>query len=494
MEHKVFISYATEKEESSKSDLPHAEKICSTLESNGIGCWMAPRDVPPGADWKKEAIEAIKHSKVMVLIFSSNAAKSHWVDREVAEAVDAKIPIIPFCIEDGFKKSMLNFTIGNLHRLNAYNPPLEKHLETLVKSVRKFISKNIPTPLPAPTPSPPPITKKWIVLSALIIVLAAAAAIFLIFGPEKKPEDVKTVESIGIEVKKNEKGFWEANFGEGIVMVYIPQGIFKMGQTEVEKKWLIEKLGDSFYTNNYRDETPLKEPNLDGYWMGKTEVTVKQYMKFLNAVHSNYPEWLEENNPLNVRTGSNDYYRRFGADLTDDKYPIVGVSRDDTKAYCEWLSKQIAFTKKIGLEFNLPTEAQWEKAARGTDGRRYPWGDMDPSGKEANYADKTAYEETRDNRADQKVNDNFEFTSPVGYYKSQGESPYGLHDMAGNVQEWCESRYTRNYDANIEGDTYIIRGGGWNSTKYQIRCAYRYHLHPSDREGFLGFRLCMNMK
>jgi len=138
--------------------------------------------------------------------------------------------------------------------------------------------------------------------------------------------------------------------------------------------------------------------NLDGYWIYKYEVTVAQYRKFCNETGSNMPEapsWGWQ-----------------------DDHPIVHVSWDNATAYTQWAGVR------------LPTEAQWEKAARGTDGRAYPWGNEWDATKCAN-----------------SVGQRLSSTKPIGSYPSD-TSPYGALDMAGNVWEWCADWYDGNYYNN----------------------------------------------
>jgi formylglycine-generating enzyme required for sulfatase activity len=296
---------------------------------------------------------------------------------------------------------------------------------------------------------------------------------------EDKPADVKAVESRGIPVKKNEKGSWEADYGDGIVMVYIPEGEFTMGSND---------------GNN--DEKPPRKVYLDAYWMGKTEVTVKQYMKFVNETKKNYPKWLEEGSKYNVETGTDDFYKKFGPALRGNNYPVVGISWHDASAYCDWLSNE------TGFHFKLPTEAQWEKAARGTDGRKYPWGNIPPSGNKVNYADKQEWLREKDIWAYKNIDDGYAYTAPVGSYP-QGTSPYGLQDMAGNVRECCSDWYDSDYYKNApknnpagpEGGTFrVIRGGGLDFYVRSLRCAYRSNDGPSFRYFYLGFRLRQDIK
>ncbi len=250
---------------------------------------------------------------------------------------------------------------------------------------------------------------------------------------DDKPADVKAVESKGWRVYENDNGFWEAEYEDGIVMVYIPEGEFTMGSNDGED-----------------DEKPPHQVYLDGYWMGKTEVTFEQYDKYCAEAGKTKPD-----------------DRRWGRGTR----PIIYVSWNDADEYCKWLSE------KIGLKFKLPTEAQWENAARGIKGRKYPWGNKEPDEALANFGGKVGK------------------TTPVGSYP-QGASPYGILNMAGNVWEWCND-WCGGYDAgrqknpkDPENGTYrVVRGGGWDYYASYLRCAYRYYGRPSNRFSSLGFRL-----
>jgi formylglycine-generating enzyme required for sulfatase activity len=277
---------------------------------------------------------------------------------------------------------------------------------------------------------------------------------FLFFLKDKKtdkPADVKAVESkTGRKANKNNKGYWEIDHGDGIVMVYIPAGEFTMGSND----------GDE-------DEKPPHNVYLDGYWMGKYEVTFDQYDKYCKETNQNKPG---------------------DRGLGRGKQPVINVSWYDANAYCDWLSKE------TGLKFKLPTEAQWEMAARGTGGNKYPWGDHQPNydGKwYANYAANDSWEK--------KGEDEFQFTAPVGYYL-QGASPYGLLDIAGNVWEWCNDWYGSYHAKSQEdpmgpksGSSRVMRGGGWYNLARVLRCANRYYGRPSNRFDYLGFRLCQDI-
>jgi tetratricopeptide (TPR) repeat protein len=130
--HDVFISYA-------QVDKPIADAACAKLESNGIRCWIAPRDVPPGKNFPEAIVEGIEGSRVMVLIFSSHSNKSQHVIRELTTAVKKELVIIPFRIENVEPTKSMEYLIGIPHWLDAISPPLDRHLDNLAGSIKKFL-------------------------------------------------------------------------------------------------------------------------------------------------------------------------------------------------------------------------------------------------------------------------------------------------------------------------------------------------------------------
>ncbi len=544
--HQVFISYSTEKGDSTKSDLPVAEKICSALESKGIRCWMAHRDILPGGDWLNAMIDAVMQSKVMILVFSSITNKSSWVVQEVTRALRENITIIPFKIENVSPMKGLRALEDRCQWMDAYTPPLEKHVDRLVKVVHTYLKKEPEKPLKVVEKQPEAVEvdvtkevkkkekipgkvpqKKWILLAASIIVLVAIAYFFryqLGILPEEKspvkktddrvkkedpvkkpqidptkgkllmeerktpkekveemPKDVSVVKSKDIKVEKNKKGFWEAHCRDGIVMIYIPAGEFTMGSND-----------------GGVDEKPPHKVYLDGYWMRKTEVTNAQYVKFLNDFgidHENGCQGkqcigtYEENKDSHISGSKGNYHVEAGY----EKHPIIRVSWYGAVEYCKWLSK------KVGLKFKLPTEAQWEKAARGTDGRKYPWGNSSLSGEKANFADKQIWLKKKYRWANKDIDDGYAYTAPVGFYAG-GASPYGLLNMAGNVWEWCSDWYKKDYYKSAaqkkpsgpnRGTKKVFRGGSWVNYDRVLRCFERNSNSPSGEFGDVGFRLCM---
>jgi iron(II)-dependent oxidoreductase len=216
-------------------------------------------------------------------------------------------------------------------------------------------------------------------------------------------------------------------------MVYVPEGEFTMGTEKGEE-----------------DERPVHRVYVAGFYIDKYEVTNKEYKKFLTATGRRTPDFWSD------------------TDLNKPNLPVVGVSWEDGKAYCKWVGKR------------LPTEAEWEKAARGTDGRRYPWGNK-YSAKRAN-----AYGNQ----------DGFQFTAPVDSLAA-GASPFGVLNMAGNVWEWCADWYAEDYYAHTSpkspkgpssGQLRVIRGGSWEDTAAALRITNRHAAEPDYSAYNLGFR------
>jgi len=173
------------------------------------------------------------------------------------------------------------------------------------------------------------------------------------------------------------------------------------------------------------------------------------------------------------------------APWADERHPAVYVSAMDAERYCEWLSRV------EGRRYRLPTEAEWEFAARGLDGRSYPWGENLDAGHYANFADKRSTFPWRDLRID----DGWEQTSPIGSYP-KGASPFGLEDMSGNVFEWCldcfelyKGKDIQNPRGPRNSPRRIYRGGSWKSRAASLRATARHFNTPDYSSNDVGFRI-----
>ena len=134
MAHDVFVSYSVK-------DKTTADAICASLEANGIRVWIAPRDVMPGTDWGESIIEAIEQSRIMILIFSTNSNASPQIKREIERAVNKGVTVVPFRIDDILPSKTLEYFISTQHWLDAFTPPLEKHLDNLVSILHSILTK-----------------------------------------------------------------------------------------------------------------------------------------------------------------------------------------------------------------------------------------------------------------------------------------------------------------------------------------------------------------
>ena len=250
--------------------------------------------------------------------------------------------------------------------------------------------------------------------------------------------------------------------------VYVPAGTFMMGSPDGE--------GES-------DEHPQHAVTLDAYWIGQTEVTNAQYRAFIaddGYAQQTYWtvggwQWRESNNVTQPFYWADEQWN-------GDGYPVVGVSWYEATAYVKWLAQT------TGLTIRLPTEAEWERAARGADGRIYPWGN-EWDGNRLNYCDANCDLSWKDSA----VNDGYAYTAPVDTYPA-GASPYGAFDMAGNVWEWTATQWVANYtDLVYNGDVgdalWALRGGSWRNADYDVRSAYRLGLNPYYRNDNVGFRV-----
>lgn len=194
MAHDVFISY-------SSKDKPTADAVCHALEADGLRCWIAPRDIQPGADWGEAIVRAISGARVFILVFSANANASQQIKREVERAVNRGLPVIPFRIENVAPTESLEYFISTPHWLDAYTPPLERHLEYLSDTVAHLL-RGETAPKPAPIPRrkrPPPAQLAY--LGAL-----AALSLALLVGALIPPSHVGSFVSSKVEAEREALG------------------------------------------------------------------------------------------------------------------------------------------------------------------------------------------------------------------------------------------------------------------------------------------------
>jgi formylglycine-generating enzyme required for sulfatase activity len=233
-------------------------------------------------------------------------------------------------------------------------------------------------------------------------------------------------------------------------MVYVPAGEFIMGSSDAQVDIalaLCKEYVDDCQRSWFESEQPQHTVYLDAFYIDKTEVTNAQYRKCVEAGACDAPS--------NTAYYDNANYAQ---------YPVIYVDWYQAMAYCEWAGKR------------LPTEAEWEKAARGTDGRTYPWGNTF-AGSRLNFCDKNCPHDWKD----ASVDDGYARTAPVGSYPA-GSSPYGALDMAGNVWEWTASEWEPGHEFRV------LRGGSLAQPGVNARAAERYGSTPANAAAAVGFR------
>ena len=277
-------------------------------------------------------------------------------------------------------------------------------------------------------------------------------------APETPPEKDPSISEEKLLVSRNTL---QTTVGkDGAEMVLIPAGEFQMGSNHTE---------DSA-------EKPVHTVHIDAFYIDKYEVTVGQYNQFIRATGHRSPS-----------------YQLFPFSPTD-QHPMIYVSWHDAMAYAKWAGKR------------LPTEAEWEKAARGGYvGQKYPWGNGPPDGTQCNFADKIGAKSGMWENWEKSADDGHMYTAPVGSYPPNG---YGLYDMAGNVWEWCFDAYdadfytsspSRNPIAGIilthttdnsitVNESRVLRGGSWTPHPQNVRSAHRWSYEAHSVSFSVGFR------
>ena len=486
---KVFLCHA-------HADRDAVRGLYSRLTQDGVDAWLDKAKLLPGQDWELEIRKAVREADVVVVCLSKQFNQAGFRQKEVRLALDTamekpegEIFIIPARLEecdnleslrkwhwvdlfeeDGYEMLMRALQ-ARADRIRATLQikkswlPIGNTQSAVVKKpfppVEKPVEKKQEGPKSKKETQPPKSFNRNVIgiVGFVVLVLALIFGLPSLIGePEEATPAVTNAAGFEtftpIPAYETEPPFtptpqWptEITDSKGVDMVLVPVGQFTMGND-----------------NGNADEKPAHEVYLFNYYIDKFEVTNALYRACVDVGECRL--WVRS--PMRPNYYNNSEF---------DNYPMIEVDWDMAKTYCEW------------RQTRLPSEAEWEKAARGTDGRTYPWGEgLDCS--RANYRNGDAY----------CVGN----TTAVGIYES-GKSVYGVYDLIGNVNEWVNDLYSETYydtlpapNTNIAttnplgpetGSSRVLRGGSWSSYVYQVNSTVRASKIPYGySSNDIGFR------
>lgn len=433
----VFISY-------SSKDQKIIEALCHYLEAQNLRCFVAYRDIPKGADWGTHIPPAIENSKVFVYVHTKNANKSLDTTREIQYALDYKRVIIPFRIENVVYDSEKDYRLKCINWLDAFPGKPEDYFGELYKAIKVHFPERISGSTPTP-PNPYPV-KKWMIISLVIVLLGLI--MFLLWNKKQetkletqKPES----EIVNNNIETQESIVTYTVNGVSFNMIRVEGGIFNMGAQDTDPN------APNYDIEAYDDESPVHSVTLSDYYIGETEVTQELWEAVMGS------------NPSNFKG--------------DDQRPVESVSYKDIEEFCRRLEME------TGKDFRLPTEAEWEYAARGgnkTKNYKYSGSnEMDYVGWYSGNSEGT--------------------THPVKSLK-YGKNELGIYDMSGNVWEWCQDLYgsyssgsQTNPTGPSSGSDRVLRGGSWFYSAKLCRVSSRSYGNPGSRSyNSRGFRLALS--
>lgn len=420
MAQQVFISYAS-------ADKAVADRVCGALENAGVSCWIAPRNIEPGRDFPAAIVEAVKSARVLVLILTDHAAASPHILTEVGHAFNGRKRIIPFRLSPEALSDDLGYYLSTTQWLDALDGCTDQNLKRLIEATVAALAGER-----APAHSPPLKRRAaWVGAVAATVVVAAGA---ILYRKSLKPpsQTLAPRSSAAVTAAPSvtppaapQRRTW-VNPVDQQTYVWIPPGAFTMGCSATDSE-----------CND--DEKPAHQVTIDkGFWLGQTEVTVAAYRKVAAKHDLQSPG--------------------------DGALPVSDVSWADARKYC------------AAIGGRLPTEAEWEYAARG--GNPEPYYGV--------ISEIAWYEHNSDG-------------APHAVGKKQPNA-FGLYDMLGNVAEWVLDRYFNRYSvdspatgAEVEqplasNALAVARGGFWGSEAASIRVSHRSGWEKEGADIPVGFR------
>jgi formylglycine-generating enzyme required for sulfatase activity len=473
---KVFICH-------SKVDAPAAQELFFFLNDREASPWLDSKSLIGGQYWRQEITQEINLSDAIVICLSKNSLnKEGFIQTEIKYALE-KAKEVPkgniFIIPVKLEECEVPAELQEYHWVNLFEPDgyerLLRSLQTRAKQLagitvprsdpmpkleakreasnskveekpgRKPVSaaENQPKPVTPPKKveqkKPPVVTttprkRSWWVIAIPVLVLLVLAAVY--YFPTATPATNETATEAGITTGGTQLSPTRDS-DDGMDLIHIPAGNFTMG------------------SDDGSDASPAHVVFISSFRMDEHEVTNAQYLRCVNAGRCQPPSSAQSS----TRSA---YYNNS----TYANYPVINVSWNDAQAYCTWAGRR------------LPTEAEWEKAARGVNALPFPWGSDTPTDAFLNY--------------NRRSGDTVRVST-----KLSGISPYGLYDMAGNVAEWVNDWYLESYYGGspasdpagpASGGLRVLRGGSWASSLNDVHAYARLAFSPENRNNTIGFR------
>jgi formylglycine-generating enzyme required for sulfatase activity len=440
IEKTVFISYR-------RVDVYTALAVYQHLTSHGYDIFFDYTSIPSG-DFEQIIVSNIKARAHFILILTPTALErssqpGDWLRREIEVAIDEKRNIIPLFF-NGFNfgaPSVSKKLTGKLKNLSRYNG-MNVHPDYFHEAMERLRTKFLNVPLNAVLHPLPAEVQKVVEEEQLAANWALLPSRKEKRATQKKPAAAKP-KPLQVTISSN-----QITFSNGMEFIPVPAGEFLMGSGDNHK------LADE-------DEKPQHTVNIPyDYWMARFLLTNELYADYAiaNGIEHSISDWERKKD-----------------------HPVINVSWKDAMSYCKWLNKLVKAGLPSGRVLRLPTEAEWEKAARGLNGLEYPWGNT--------------FDRDKGNTVEGGGGD----TTPVGLYSPRGDSPFGCADMAGNVWEWTHSlKKEYPYDSRDgredEGDpgVRVLRGGSLGVKNWGARCAFRYGYFLPFFSFNFGFRVVVS--